>query len=193
MSRLVLAMALVAAACAPGAETARPVDPELVAVAAELCPMMWRWQLSIGSVMNEMSGAAHREPDPEARRSLYLDAFEQVRSINAALRTDIGILTPRPFVDLLREDVVNGLAMADSIIGEVESEVGVRYARVPAPTYHEIVPAIFLEFEKVIDVPKPELSSYANDDLTAAFLTVAQCQHGVKDANDGIPRYVPLG
>jgi hypothetical protein len=48
---------------------------------------------------------------------------------------------------------------------------------------------IFLGFEKVIDVAKPEMADYGDAELLRAFISVPQCQHGVKDANDGlVPR-----
>lgn len=194
MSRsAILGGLLVLAGCIPPPEPAPPPDPGMVAVAAQLCPAMWRWQLSVGRIMNDMSGASFQEPDPEARRNLYLDAFGEVRELNAQLLDEIAGVEPGPFRDLLIEDVVNGLSRAASIIDETEEELGRWYASVPPPTYREIVPAIFTRFEKVIDVPKPELAGYANPDLTNAFMAVVQCQHGVKDADDGVPRHVPLG
>ena len=180
-------------ACAPSTmPTSMPLDPELVGVASELCPIMWRWQLAVGQILNDMSSASYEESDAAARRSLYTAAFDQVRSANSTLRHEISGLSPGPYVDLLAEEIVNGIAGADSVIDEIENTVAASYSATPPPTYHEMVPTIFMSMEKVIDIAKPELAGYANDDLIAAFISVPQCQHGVKDANDGIPRYVPL-
>jgi hypothetical protein len=50
------------------------------------------------------------------------------------------------------------------------------------------VPTFFGEFEKAIDVVKPEIAGYQDPDLTAAFAALPTCQFGVKDVDDGVPR-----
>ena len=88
-------------------------------------------------------------------------------------------------------DRIDGLEDAEVTIDDTEAEVLAAYAG-NDPAYNEIVPIIFLAFEKVIDLPKPELATYGDPELIPAFQSVPQCQHGVKDADDGVPRYVPL-
>jgi hypothetical protein len=195
MRRLVFAFALLASACTltnTPTSTSLPPEPALVATAGELCPILWRWQLTVGSVMNDMSSATIDEDDPETRRERYLAAFDRVREVNAALRKEIGGLSPGPYTDVLEAEVFVGLEAAEGTLDDLEA--GVRGSEGDAAlAYREMVPHIFLAVEKVIDQAKPELGGYGDDALIQAFLTVPQCQHGVKDANDGIPRYVPLG
>lgn len=186
---MIVALAVAVGACAP--EVAEPPpNPELVAVAQELCTVMWDWQLDIGGIMNAMSAASRLESDPVARQSVYRTTFTEARLRNQDLASTIDRLTPGPFVDRLREDIRNGLFAADEIITEIDADVSSLHAE-GLTGYHDVVPRIFLGFEKVIDVAKPEMADYGNSELSRAFVSVAQCQHGVKDVNDGIARHVP--
>ena len=186
---LALASLIVVAACAP-AEEAIPPDPELVTVAEQVCIVMWDWQLDMGGIMNAMSVASKAEPDPDVRQLLYRDAFARARTRNAELAATISALPNGPFVDRMREDISNGLFAAERVITEIDGEVDTLYTT-GLVGYHQVVSHIFIGFEKVIDVAKPELADYGSPELTDAFISVAQCQHGVKDANDGVPRYAP--
>ncbi|MEX1043152.1 MAG: hypothetical protein WD020_00785 [Acidimicrobiia bacterium] len=49
----------------------------------------------------------------------------------------------------------------------------------------------FVGLEQAIDVAKPGLADYADAELTKAFMSVTQCQNGVKDPTDGTPRLAP--
>lgn len=186
---MIVALTVAVGACAP--EVAEPPpNPELVAVAQELCTVMWDWQLDIGGIMNAMSAASRLASDPAARQSVYRTSFAEARLRNQDLASTIDRLTPGPFVDRLREDIRNGLFAANQIITEIDTDVSSLHAD-GRNGYHDVVPRIFLGFEKVIDVAKPEMADYANPELSRAFVSVSQCQHGVKDVNDGIPRHVP--
>ncbi|MEX1043755.1 MAG: hypothetical protein WD020_03865 [Acidimicrobiia bacterium] len=187
--RVALVISLVLAACAePVAEP--PPDPELVTVAEEVCTVMWNWQLDIGGIMNAMSLASRIETDVGARRSLYRDTFADARRRNQELAASIEALPSSFYVERLREDIRNGLFVADRIISEIDAEVDALHAA-GNNEYPQVVSHIFVGFEKVIDVAKPELADYADAELTKAFMSVAQCQNGVKDANDGTPKFAP--
>jgi hypothetical protein len=190
-TRLAVALALLVTACAPRqvAEEVRP-DPELVAVAQSVCPVLWNWQLDVGGIMNSMSASTRFEPDLETRKERYRTALSSARDRNVQLAAAIEEFSPGPYVDVLREDIRNGLFHANRIIADLDEEVALLDDDSTA-RYHAAVPRIFMALEKVIDVAKPEMSRYADAELTRAFISVPQCQHGVKDANDGIPRYVP--
>jgi hypothetical protein len=164
----------------------------MVSVAEELCPILWRWQLNIGAVMNDMSYDTRRTDEADDRLDRYMAAFNLALRVNEGLDEEIRLIGSGPFVDLMVQDVIDGVLFGNRIIEELKTTV-IDAHRQGEPSYQEIVPVIFLDFEKVIDVAKPELATYGSPDLIAAFMTVPQCQHGVKDANDGIPRYVPLG
>lgn len=186
----VVALLAFVAACSPVAEEPNPPDPVLVAVGEAICSEMWDWQLDIGRIMNAMSSASFREDDPAARLTLYTSAFESARQRNNDLREQIGTWPAGPFVDQMREDVRNGLFTAEQEITDLDATVDELYAR-GDDGYHAVVSRIVIGFEKVIDLAKPELATYGDKELTKAFITVPACQHGVKDANDGIPRFVP--
>jgi hypothetical protein len=188
--RFASVLLVLAAACAPAEQAAPPTDPELVAVAEQVCTVMWDWQLDVGGIMNAMSAASKVETDPEVRQMLYRDAFADARTRNAELETTISALPKGPFVDRMREDIRNGLFAAEQVITEIDHEVDSMYST-GLIGYHQVVSHIFIGFEKVIDVAKPEMADYGSPELVHAFISVAQCQHGVKDANDGRPRYVP--
>jgi hypothetical protein len=185
-------MALLAAACTVVEEEAvDPVDPVYLAAAEELCPILWEWQKNVGATMNDMSSEARSEDDALARRALYLRAFDRIRELNAQLDATVVSLGSNDPLDRIIPDVRSGLADSNSILEMSASRLDREYSAREAPGYSEIVPVLFLDIEKVIDVAKPEMATYADEELIAAFITVPQCQHGVKDANDGIPRYVP--
>ncbi len=98
---------------------------------------------------------------------------------------------PADPLDRIVADVRSGLVASTAILERTSSTIQRRYAEFEAPTYGDIVPVIFLDIEKAIDVAKPEMASYRDEELRSAFTAVSQRQHGLKDANDGIPRYVP--
>lgn len=185
-------LALVASACtAVEEEAVDPLDPIYLAAAEELCPIMWDWQKSVGATMNTMSYEARRESDALVRRLLYLEALDRLRELNAQLDATVVSLGGADPLDRIIPDVRSGLEASNSILDRSASKVDQEYSEFEAPTYTEIVPVIFLDIEKAIDVAKPEMATYQNDELIDAFTAVPQCQHGVKDANDGVPRYVP--
>lgn len=192
MDRRVVISTLLAlgTACAPVADELPPPDPELVAVAETVCPEMWDWQLDIGRIMNAMSSASFRENDAAARRALYASAFEAALDRNRDLNDQVATWPAGPFVDRMREDVRNGLFTAEQEIADLDVVVDELYAR-GDDGYHAVVSRIAIGFEKVIDVAKPELADYGDDELVRAFVAIPACQHGVKDANDGVPRFVP--
>ncbi len=188
-----VAIALFASACTTVAEEVAvdPVDPVYLAAAEQLCPIMWEWQKNVGATMNSMSYEARREDDALARQALYLRAFDRIRELNAQLDATVLSLGDVDPLSRLTPDVRAGLEHSNSILDMSVDRVDREYSRSDAPAYGEIVPAIFLDMEKVIDVAKPELATYADTELIDAFIAVPQCQHGVKDANDGVVRYVP--
>lgn len=185
-------LAFAASACTAVEEEALdPVDPVYLAAAEQLCPIMWEWQKNVGATMNDMSFEARREDDALERRSLYLRAFNRIRELNAQLDATVVSLGDEDPLSRIAPDVRSGLEQSNSILEMTAARVDLEYSEFEAPGYSEIVPAIFLDVEKVIDVAKPEMATYADPELTDAFIAVPQCQHGVKDANDGVVRYVP--
>ena len=187
-----LVLALAASACAPAEEEAvDPVDPVYLAAAEQLCPIMWDWQKNVGATMNTMSYEARREEDALERRSLYLRAFNRIRELNAQLDATVVSLGDEDPLSRITPDVRAGIEQSNSILDMTAERVDREYSEFEAPGYSDIVPTIFLDVEKVIDVAKPEMATYADQDLIDAFIAVPQCQHGVKDANDGQVRYVP--
>lgn len=184
-----VALLAVISACAPPVSEAAP-DAEYVTVAQGVCSTLWDWQLDMGAIMNAMSAASKAESDSGIRLSLYRQSFAEARTRIQDLEKTIAGLPQGPFVDRLREDIRNGLFAAEGIISEVDEEVDSLHDA-GATGYRQVVPHIFLGFEKVIDVAKPEMADYGDPELLRAFISVPQCQHGVKDANDGQPRFVP--
>ena len=192
LSALVLALVISVLACVAPAAEEPPPDPEIVVVAKGLCPLMWRWQLTVGTVMNDMSSRALAEPDPRQRRRIYLEALERIQQLNERLATDVTAIPRGPYAGLLMSDVLDGLAAADVVLQGLRTFVtGIEPNEDASP--HDVIPVIFLDVEKVIDLPKPELATYHQEELVRAFVTVPQCQFGVKDADDGVPRYIPVG
>jgi hypothetical protein len=186
-------LALAASACSAIEEetVVDPVDPVYLAAAEQLCPIMWEWQKNVGATMNTMSYEARREDDALERRSLYLRAFNRIRELNAQLDATVVSLGDEDPLSRITPDVRFGLEQSNSILEMSAAHVDRAYSEFDAPGYSDIVPTIFLDVEKVIDVAKPEMATYEDQELIDAFITVPQCQHGVKDANDGQVRYVP--
>ena len=188
---LALALLLVVAACTSDDDTEIVLNEGLVEAAYDICPIMWQWQLGVGAVMNDMSYQSFREPDPELRLGLYLTAIDETRDTIAVLKQKLHALPDLRYQRFFASEIEKGLEDAELTIDDTEAEVLSAYQDLE-PTYNEIVPLIFLAFEKVIDLPKPELATYGDPELIPAFQSVPQCQHGVKDADDGVARHVPL-
>ena len=185
-------LALITSACTVAEEEAvDPVDPVYFAAAEQLCPVMWDWQKNVGATMNTMSYEARREEDALERRALYLRAFNRIRELNAQLDATVVSLGDEDPLNRITPDIRAGIEQSNSILELTAARVDQEYSEFEAPGYSDIVPSIFLDVEKVIDVAKPEMATYDDQDLIDAFIAVPQCQHGVKDANDGVVRYVP--
>lgn len=187
-----LAIALVAAACVPAGSTSTTADPAavidrgLVDVAAQLCPMLWRFQLDVGRIANQMSSSTLDEPDPEVRQAAFAAALGGIRARLDTLAVEVSGLTPGPYSGLLVADVLEGLAQSGDVLAELEEFT----AQLDGPP-RSVMPSMFHQIEKVIDVAKPELAAYRDPVMIEAFRTIPQCQHGVKDVDDGVPRFVP--
>ena len=188
---MALAPLLVVAACTSDDDTEIDLNQGLVEAAYDICPILWQWQLGVGAVMNDMSYQSFQEPDPELRLDLYTTAIDETRETVAVLRRKLAALPDSRYQRFFASEIEKGLEDAEVTIDDTEAEVLAAYAN-NEPAYNEIVPIIFLAFEKVIDLPKPELATYGDPELIPAFQSVPQCQHGVKDADDGVPRHVPL-
>ena len=185
MRRFVLAVVVVASvACT--AESVEPetemLNEEMVSAAESICPMMWEWQLSVGSTMNEMSRAAYREDSPDARLEIYHDAIERSRLLMTDLRDQLAALPANRFEQFFRSEIERELNGVDALITAAQDQVINTYQIIDEPTYRDVVPTLFVAYEKVIDVAKPELGSYGDPDLIPAFESVGECQYGVKDA-----------
>ena len=190
--RWLVVLTLLAASCVGDARSSESeFDPVYVAAAEQLCPILWTWQKDVGSTMNDMSSAARREEDPSARQALYLGALDEILELNDQLDAAVLSLGDADPLNRIVPDVRSGLNASNTILDRTTSTIQRRYSELEPPTYGEIVPAIFIDIEKAIDVAKPEMASYRDDALRSAFTSVSQCQHSVKDANDGIPRHVP--
>jgi hypothetical protein len=186
--RLVLGLALALAACtvAPAGDgDPESPDPGLVAVAQDLCPVLWRWQLAVGGIANRMSAQTLDEPDPAVRARLYEGAVAEIRDLNGTLADQVRTVGPGPYSAALVTDVLDGLAMSNGVLDDLET----RLATVEGPP-RAYMASVFHSIEKVIDLTKPELSVYRDDAVIRAFLTVPHCQHGVKDADDGVARFL---
>lgn len=189
--RWLLVISMIVGACTSLDSPESDLNPLFVAAAEELCPILWEWQTDVGSAMNEMSAATRAEDDGASRLQLYVDAIEQIRRLNQGLGDKMSTLGATAPLDQIVPDVLSGIETSNAILDGAIAEIEGRYANPETPTYGQVVPAMFLHIEKAIDVVKPEMASYGNDDLISAFRSVPQCQHGVKDANDGVPRNVP--
>ena len=186
-----VALMVIVAACADIDQDAVVVNPTYVRAAETLCPVMWGWQRSVGAAMNDMSGKAKDEPDPDTRRELYRQAAARIRELNAQLAATVLSFDETAPLDRIIPDVRLGIDTSTALLEAYDAIIEERYQADPDPTYGEVVPALFLNVEKVIDVAKPEMATYDDPELIEAFITVPQCQVGVKDASDGTARYIP--
>jgi hypothetical protein len=75
-----LVAALVAAGCGDDDGTG-DLDP---------CERTTTWQADMAEATNAFGRAGSDAPDASARRRLYLDAFEELEALTAALADDIG-------------------------------------------------------------------------------------------------------
>jgi hypothetical protein len=184
-------------ACLVGSCTAvEPVavatlDPAQVRAARELCPVLWEWQQNVGAAMNEMSSQARDQADPGERRVLYRRAAARIRELNAQLEATVRSLASGSPLDIIVPDVAEGIIEANALLDGYEEIIDEKYDLLATPGYGDVVPALFMNVEKVIDVAKPEMATYGDPGLVDAFITVPQCHVGVKDANDGSSRYIP--
>lgn len=167
------------------------LDPAEVRAASELCPVLWEWQQNVGAAMNEMSSRARDQADPGRRRILYERAAARIRELNAQLEATVRSLGSGSPLDIIIPDVAEGISEANALLDGYQEIIDEKYDLLAIPGYGDVVPALFMNVEKVIDVAKPEMASYGDPGLVDAFIAVPQCHVGVKDASDGSARYVP--
>ena len=89
----------------------------------------------------------------------------------------------RPVVADIRSGIDQSLAEIDDIRDLFTSTPEVDEQAPQARTQQVVV-----RVEKVIDVVKPEMASYAIPGLIEAWRSIPACQFGVKDVDDGTPR-----
>lgn len=184
MRRFALAVVVVATVACTSDEAAETtaLNGEMVSAAQSVCPLMWDWQLSVGSTMNEMSRAAYREDSSDARLEIYHAAIEESRQLMTDLRDQLAALPENRFEQFFRSEIEGELSGVDALITAAQDRVITTYQIIDEPSYRDVVPSLFVAYEKVIDVAKPELGSYGDPDLIPAFESVGECQYGVKDA-----------
>lgn len=189
---ILILVAVLAASCTPSetvevtTDPATVIDEELIGVAADLCPLMWRWQLDIGRIANQMSESTLDATDEELRRAILVEAVAEMRLRNDLIASEVTSVGPGPYSGLLISDVLEGLARSADVLDKLEDTV--RTSTEPPRT---IMASLFHQVEKAIDLAKPELATYRDDAMIEAFRTVPQCQFGVKDVDDGVPRFIP--
>lgn len=179
-----LAVTMTGCGAASGEEA---TTPGYDALAATVCPLLWEWQKDVGARINEMSLAATEEADATMRQALYLATFEDLGRKLDELAAAAGELPESAHTDAMRNEIMSGITVARREIDSLAAQV-TQTAPADEPPGRRRVPSFFGEFEKVIDVVKPELAGYADGDLTAAFAALGSCQFGVKDVDDGVPR-----
>ena len=134
-----------------------------------------------------MSAAATAEASPGVRQTLYLDTFADIDATLVELDGVIATLPASLHTEAMRNEVASGIATARSELEELAADVA-STAPGDEPDGRVRVPSFFGEFEKVIDVVKPEIAGYGDPDLTSAFAALPACQFGVKDVDDGVAR-----
>ncbi len=187
------AAAMLLAACSPSAvDETVPVevvaDVEAVAAAAtQLCPLLWDWVKDVGGIMNGLSAFGVEEPDVEVRKTFYADQIDRISGRSAELDVALAQLDD-PILEPLILEVRTGLVRAAGYIEEMRRSLDAQ------PEIDEMRPQVrisglFIAAEKVIDAGKPRLGPYDDAILIAGFQQVRECQHSVKDVDDGVPRF----
>ncbi len=164
--------------------------PDGLTVAAEsICPTLWQWQKDVSAVFNDMSHAAASEPAADARRRIYFDALDAVVDLADAVVVAVEPWRDDPVLRPLVVDVDTGVRRALERIDELRGSI-VDDPSLDADGHRIRLSAMIVAFEKIIDLPKPELATYGDTAIMVAFdpAAIPSCQFGVKDANDGVPR-----
>ena len=179
-------LAMVLGACAStGADD--PPSAAYPALVASVCPMLWDWQRDVGGRINEMSGAAIDEDRPEARQTLYLDTFADIDVALDRLADAITEFPDSAHTATMQSEITTGIDAARRELDDLTATV-VGTAVADEPDGRRRVPTFFGEFEKVIDLVKPEIAGYEDPELTTAFAADGTCRFAVKDVDDGVAR-----
>lgn len=192
------ALALVATGCASsdreGASGPAPTNAAAAVagdddrvIATAICEPMWAWITGVGDRFNETSRELKDLPEGDARRDAVLTMLDDIEASGADLLVTLDALAG-PITEELVAEVAAGME------GSIAELADIRQLVIDTPELDTGGPQlrlsqVIVRIEKVIDLPKPSLAAYEDPELAAAFVAVPACQHAVKDANDGSPRY----
>lgn len=187
MRLVVVALACVAASCSVSSGAPATTAVSLDAEAGRFCDVVWGWYKTTTGRFNDMSDAARQEPDPSARRVLLFEAFDDFEQASRDLADDVAEFTEGPMATLADQvvaDVPASLDAVDEMRLVVEADPEIDEQR-PQMRLSQLI----ILMEKVIDLPKPDITADSDPDLVAAVQAVPACQFAVKGADDGVGRY----
>lgn len=179
-------MVLILVGCGGGTDPPRSAA-SLDELALDVCPLLWEWQLGVGERINHMSRSATTEQDPTQRQALYFTTFADLGAELDELSAAVADLPATRHTATMVAEIAAGVAVARGELADLIATVESTPAA-EEPPGRQRVPSFFGEFEKLIDVVKPEIAGYGDEALTTAFAAVPACQFGVKDVDDGVAR-----
>lgn len=148
-----------------------------------VCPVMWGYAKDIGAIFNDAAMAVADIDSAVGRRDRWRKALDQMLLRNQRLRSEVDAMELRTLPALV-EDIRAGVDNSDHQIEDLRSLLE-EHPEVDEDRHQTRTSQLIVRIEKVIDVVKPEMASYGDAELIAAWQTIPACRHGVKDVDVG--------
>lgn len=156
-----------------------------VQAAETLCPVMWQWVTDVGMTFNEAAADVADIDGAGARRERWFTAFDEIERLDEGLSLDLAALRHDPVLAPLVAEIERDLPLAQDELDDIRNLFD-EHPEIDEQQHQDRTMQVIVRLEKVIDLPKPELSRLDTDGtLTPAFQSVPSCQQSIKDVDDG--------
>jgi hypothetical protein len=163
-------------------------DFESEAAAAEaFCPVLWNAVTEIGATFNDAAADVRSLPGAVARRARWSRALDRIEGLVVGLAADVSAWSDDDVLGPLVAQIRRDVPLATAELADIRALFD-EYPDLDDAPPQERTQQLIVRIEKVIDLPKPDLTAGDDDAVVAAFRSVPSCQHAVRGADDGTPR-----
>jgi hypothetical protein len=179
----VIAGATLAVAAVPACGDSEPTTREAASseTATVVCGMLRRWNNEMGDAINGTSDAITDADDPETANGVLLDGFDDLIQLAEDHRAEVDDLDlpVSKERDRLLADLRGG---ADKAIAALEEERA-KLEDLPPITVSDqrgVLGSAFIALERAGSLVEPEIGTYEDEDLKAAFAADDGCEHVIQ-------------
>lgn len=156
--------------------------------AQAFCPLVWDFVKSVGASFNDAASDVAELDVAERRRERWEAAFAEIEHDSLSLAEQVAVWSGDALIGDLVEEIQRDVPFAIAELNDIR-RLFTEHPEVDDQRHQERTQQVIVRIEKVIDLPKPDLGPFDDDDpLVLSFQAEPSCQHAVRGANDGQPR-----